>query len=260
MKGDRGVDLSVTLDRDALGREPQLGAALLGLAQTTTLGFGLEGDRLVPRGISGKLEQPQRLEAAAPSAELLRLLPGDAGLVLLATLNLPDALDRQSLEDHLAGKYRGKLLPRTVAVLWNPSAGATEVALAWPERDARALREAFTGPNRLVEKRACGHVVLASTGALAAAMERSCGGKVPSVLDGPPAVKAGLGEQVSLGVNVNVGLMLSRLLGGAWAEEHANGPPPPEIEAAQRLLEELPIFGLRGVAKGGVLTPGGFRS
>jgi len=260
MKADRGVDLSLSLAPDALGREPQLGAALLGLSPTTTLSFGLEGERLVPRGIAGKLSEPGRLEAAAPTADLLRLVPGDAGVLLLATLDLPDALDRQSLKEHLSGQYRGKLLPRTVAVVWYPTPGATQVALAWPERDARALREAFTGPNRLWERRACGHVVLASTGLLAAAMERSCGGKAPSILDGPAPVVAGLREPVSLGVNVNAGLVLSRLLGDAWAGEHAQDPPAPEIESARRLLEELPFFGLRGVAKDGALAPAGFRS
>jgi hypothetical protein len=260
MKADRGVDLSVTFARDALGREPQLGAALLGLGETATLGFGLEGERLVPRGIAGKLDQPRRLATAAPAPELLRLLPVESGLVLLATLNLPDSLDRQSLKEHLSGKYQGKLLPRTVALVWDPTPGPTQVALAWPERDARALKEAFTGPNRLVERRACGHVVLASSGALASAMERACGGKAPSILDGPGPVVAGLQAPTSLGLNVNAGLVLSRLLSDAWSAEHAKGPPAPEIEAARRLLEELPTFGLRGVARDGALAPGGFRS
>jgi hypothetical protein len=260
MKADQGVDVSVTMAPAALGRESQLGAALLGLAATSSFLFGVEGDRLVPRGVGGELSVPARLQSAAPGEDLLRLLPGDAGLVLLATLNLPDALDRQSLEDHLGGRYKGNLAPRTVAVLWNPSPGATQVALAWPERDARALREFFTGPNQLFEKRACGHVVLASTGALAAAMERSCSGMTPSLLNGAPAVASGLRAPVSLGVNVNVGLVLSRLLGDAYAAEHAKGPASPGIESARRLLEELPFVGLRGVARGGALTPGGFRS
>jgi hypothetical protein len=260
LNADKGVDVSFTVAPASLGREAQLGAALLGLSATTSFLFGVEGDRLVPRGIAGKLDAPARLQAAAPGEQLLELLPGDSGFVLLATLNLPDALDRQSLKDHLSGTYRGNLAPRTVAVVWNPSPGATQVALAWPERDARALREAFTGPNRLVEKRACGHVVLASTGALASAMERSCNGRAPSLLNGSPAVVSGIRVPLSLGVNVNLGLVLSRLLGDAYAAEHAKGPASPEIESARRLLEELPFIGLRGVAQGGALTPGGFRS
>ncbi len=260
MRTEKGVDLSVTIAPAALGRESQLGAALLGLSESSSFLFGVEGGALVPRGIGGKLGAPARLGSAAPGESLLKLLPSDAGFVLLATLNLPDALDRQSLQDHLAGTYKGSLAPRTVAVVWNPSPGATQVALAWPERDARALKEAFTGPNRLVEKRACGHVVLASTGALASAMERACDGRTPSLLNGAPAVASGLRQPVSLGVNVNLGVVLSRLVGEAYAAEHAKGPASPEIESARRLLEELPFFGLRGVAQGGALAPGGFRS
>jgi hypothetical protein len=260
MKAERGVDVSVTVARGGLGREALLGATLLGLGGDSSLLFGVEGDRLVPRGIAGRLEAPARLEAAAPRDELLRLVPSDAGVVLLATLNLPDAMDKASLEEHLAGKYRGKLLPRTVAVVWNPSPGDTQVALAWPERDARALKEAFLGPNALVERRACGHLVFSSTAALASAMERACLGKGTSLLNGPPAVVAGLRQPVSVGVNVNAGAALSRVLGDSFAGEHPGGPPSPEIESARRLLEELPFLGLRGVARGGVLAPGGFRS
>lgn len=259
-RAGRGVDVAVTVARDGLGREALLGASLLGLSRDSSFLFGLEGGRLLPRGISGELEAPAHLEVAAPRDELLRLLPSDAGVVLLATLNLPDAMDQASLQQHLAGKYQGKLLPRTVAVVWNPTPGESQVALAWPERDARALREAFAGPNRLAERRACGHVVLASSPALAGAMERACGGKGSSLLNGAPAVVAGLREPVSLGVNVNAGAALSRLLGDAFAAEHPSGPASPEIEAARRLLEELPFLGLRGVAKGGGLAPGGFRS
>ena len=71
---------------------------------------------------------------------------------------------------------------------------------------------------------------------------------------------AGLQQPVSLGVNVNVGQVLSRALGDAWAAEHGKKPASPEIESARRHLEELPFIGLRGVTKGDALEPGGFRS
>ena len=258
---DAGSDVSVSVARDGLGREATLGAALLGLGPVSRFQFAVEGDHLAPRGIAGALADPGRLAAAAPGEGLLRLLPADAGLVLLATLDLPAALDRRALVAHLAGKYAGQRAPRTVALVWTPRGdGETDVALAWPERDARALRDAFGGPNHLVERRACGHVVLASTAALAGAMERACGGKVPSLVNGPPAVIQGLRQPVSLGIDVNLGLSLSRLLGDAWAAEHEKGKPSPEIEAARRLLEELPTIGLRGVVKDGALAPGGSRS
>jgi len=261
LAADAGVDLSVSIAREGLGREALLGAALVGLGPVTRFGFAIEGDHLAPRGIGGALERSERLASAAPADALLKLLPVDAGLVLVATLDLPAALDRQALAAHLAGKYAGPRAARTVAVVWNPRGdGETEVALVWPEKDARALKDAFSGPNALVEKRACGHVVLASSAPLAAAMERACGGKGPSLLNGPPAVAAGLRQPVSLGINVNLGQTLSRLVGEAYAAEHSKAKPSPEIESARRLLEELPYFGLRGVLKDGALVPGGFRS
>jgi hypothetical protein len=255
-----GVDLAVTFARAGLGREPLLGATLLGLGETTTLQFGLEKGTLVPRGIAGALAAGERLGAAPPRDELLKVLPGDAGVVLLTTLDLPEALDRTSLSAHLRGAYQGKRLARTVAVLWNPGPGTTEVAVAWPERDAAFLREAFTGPNELLRVQACGHVVLASTASLASAAQRSCAGKAPSLLNAAPAVVAGLRQPASLLVNVNAGLVLSRALAEAWTAEKGKSAASPEIESARRLLEELPSMGLRGVAKGGALQPGGYKS
>ncbi len=261
VKADKGVDLSVSVSRVGIGHEANLAAELLGVSDVTSFQFAVEGAQLVPRGIAGKLEAPGRLQAAAPSQELLRAVPGDAGFVLLATLNLPEGLDVASLKQHLDGKFQGKLAPRTVAVVWNPRPGEQpEVAVVWPERDARFLQEAFSGPERMVEKRACGHVLLASTSGLATAMEKACGGKTPSLLNAAPPVVAGLKQPVSLGVNVNVGQILSRALGDAWAAEHGKKPGSPEIESARRLLEELPFIGLRGVTKGDALEPGGFRS
>ncbi|HET6436536.1 MAG TPA: hypothetical protein VFG59_00640 [Anaeromyxobacter sp.] len=262
MAASRGVDLSITVRRDGFGHESELGAALLGLPEETTFLFGLEEGRLLPRGISGRLEitASPRLGSAAPSEDLLKLVPGDAGLVLLATLNLPDALDRQTLKQHLEGSYGGQRLPRTVALVFNPAPGRTEVALIWPERDAQALGDAFTGPNRMVQRRACRHLLLASTPALAAALEQSCSGKAPSVLNGPKAVASGMRQPVSLGLYLNLGTASSRLLSADWTAEHGKLPAPPEIQSAQRLLEELPFLGLCGVVEDGVLTPGGFRS
>jgi hypothetical protein len=261
LAAEKGVDLSIAVSRVGIGHEANLAAALLGVSDVTRFQFGIEGTQLVPRGIAGKLEAPTRLQAAAPSQDLLRALPGDAGFVLLATLALPEALDVAALKQHLDGKFQGKLAPRTVAVVWNPRPGERpEVAVAWPERDAKFLQAAFSGPEEMVVKRGCGHVLLASTSGLAAAMEKACGGKTPSLVNAAPAIVAGLKAPVSLGVNVNVGQVLSRALGDAWAAEHGKKPGSPEIESARRLLEELPFIGLRGVTKGDALEPGGFRS
>ena len=278
-----GADLTVTFSREVLGREGTLSAALLGLGPETRLAFAIEGDRLVPQGLSGQLGAGGRLDTAAPSQALLDLVPADVGVVLLATLRLPDPLDRAALKAHLAGAWQGKTATRTVALLWNPRGDErqpTEVALAWPERDAALLEEAFSGPNKLDQRRACGHLLLASTGSLGQAMQQACAGKLPSIRHGPPAVVQGLAAPASLGLGVNLGVILSRLAGEAWAGEWARAeassrasrpagakpvaaPPPavaPEIEAARRLLEELPYLGLRGTATGGALVPSGFRT
>ncbi|HSN93246.1 MAG TPA: hypothetical protein VLS93_18595 [Anaeromyxobacteraceae bacterium] len=260
----QGVHLSLGISPDGLGREAQLGAALLGLGASTRATFAVEGDRLVPRGLAGDLGKPGRLESASPGDPLLRLLPADAGVVVIASIRLPDALTRQALSEHLRDGTRGPTSARTVALVWKPHGDGslpTEVALAWPERDAAALGDAFSGPNRMERRRACGHEILASTGALASAMARACERKGPSILDGAPPVVEGLRAPSSLGIGVNLGLVLSRLLGDAWTAEAGPGKrPSPEVESARRLLEELPFMGLRGVAKDGALVPGGYRS
>lgn len=259
-----GVDLSVSFARTGLGREAQLFAALLGVGPAPRLVFAVEGDALVPRGILGALDSPGRLDGAEPPEQLLKLVPAEAGVVLLATLKLPETLDRKALAAHLGGKWTGATAPRTLAVVWNPRGErdrAPEVAILWPERDRRLLDDAFSGPNALARRRACGHEILASTAELASTIERTCAGKGPSVLSAAPAVVQGLRAPLSVGLGVNVGGVLSRLVADAWrAERGEKAAPAPEIEAARRLLEELPFLGLRGVAKGDALVPGGFRS
>lgn len=260
----KGVHLSVGISPGGLGREAQLAAALLGLGTSARATFAVEGDRLVPRGLAGDLGAPGRLGAAAPADALLRLVPADAGAVAIASIQLPDPLTRQALAEHLKGAFAGRTAPRTVALVWKPhgdGALPTEVALAWPERDAEALRDAFSGPNRMERRRACGHEILASTGALASAMARACERKGPSILDGAPPVVEGLRASTSIGIGLDLGLVLSRLVGDAWDAEGGEGKrPSPEVESARRLLEELPFMGLRGVAKDGELVPGGYRS
>ena len=259
----QGIDVSMSLSRDALGRAAQLGAALLGVGPAPRLAFAIEGDRLVPRGVLGELSEPDRLAAGPPPEPLLRLLPADAGLVFLATLRLPAPLDRRTLAQHLQKTYRGAYEARTVALVWNPRGDEkrpTEVAVAWPERDAALLRDAFSGPNRMERRRACGHEVYASTGELADAMQRACDGKAPSILNAAPAVTSGVRQETSIGLGVNLGVLLSRLLGDAYASAQPAPKGAPEIDAARRLLEQLPFIGLRGVAKAGALQPGGFRS
>jgi hypothetical protein len=260
----QGIDLSVSFAREALGREAQLAANLLGLGPAPRFAFALEGDRLEPRGILGSLGEAERLDAAAPPDSLLKLIPADAGLVFFATLRLPEKLSRDTLRQHLDRTYRGAYSARPVAVIWNPRGDEklpTEVAVVWPDRDSGLVREAFSGPNRMDRRRECGHEVFASTGALGLALQRACEAKSPSMINAAPAVVEGLRQPLSFSVGVNTGVMLSRLIGDAWAvEATSQRKVSSDIEAARRLLEELPFLGLRGVAAGASLVPGGFRS
>ncbi|MFO0581154.1 MAG: hypothetical protein U0229_02680 [Anaeromyxobacter sp.] len=262
-----GADVTLAFAPRALGRDSELAAALLGLGPAPRLTFAIEGDRLKPVGMSSELAKPERLGAQAAPDALLKLVPAGTGVVLVAALNLPARLDRETLKQHLDGSYRGPRAVRPVAIVWNPRGDAfqpTEVAVAWPEGDAAFLDDAFSGPNRLERRRGCGHLVLASTGALAGEMARACQGKAPSILDATPAASEGLRQPASLELGVNLGLVLSRLVEDSYAGEvrSAGKPrtPPPELDAARRLLEELPYLGLRGRVEGNALVPGGFRS
>jgi hypothetical protein len=260
----RGVDLTVAFSPDALGREAQLGAALLGLGPAPRLAFAVEGNRLEPRGVLDELGEPARLGSAAPPDALLGLVPADAGVVFFATLRLPEKLTRDSLAQHLGKSYRGPVADRPVAVVWNPRGNEklpTEVAVLWPEADSALLREAFSGPNRMERRRLCGHEVLASIGPLASQLVAACGGQRPSILHAAPAVAAGVKKPASIAIGLNLGAVLPRLLGDASeAAAPAGKKPSPEMESARQRLEELPFLGLRGVVEKGVLVPGGFRS
>ncbi len=264
----KGVDLDLGLSREGLGREAQLLGELVGLGSAPRLSFAIEGDRLLPRGIEGDLAAPSRLDTSAIPEGLLKLAPEDAGVVVTLALRLPARLTRDALKAHFSGADAGPLATRSALLLWNPrgAAGApTEVALAWSRPDDRpGLREAFSGPNRLKERTLCGALVLASTDALLARMQRTCEGKSPSLLDGPAPVAAGLRAPASVGLGLNLGRLLPALLGDAYAADVAKGEaprtPPTEIEAARRVLEELPFIGLRGVARDKALVPGGYRS
>lgn len=259
-----GADLSISFAPDAIGRETQLAAALLGLGSTARLTLAVVGDHLEPRGLLGDLSEPERLGADSPPEPLLKLAPADTGVVMMATLRLPESLTRDSLKLHLGKSYSGKLTARSVMVLWNPrgnSALPTEVAVIWPQEDSGLLQEAFSGPNRMEHQVSCGYQVLASTGALADTIQRTCQGKSPSLLNAAPSIVAGMKQPVSIGVGLNAGVILSRLLGEAYAADpDAAKGQAPEIDSARRLLEELPFLGFRGAVQGQALVPGGFRS
>ncbi|HSP81069.1 MAG TPA: hypothetical protein VLQ93_21280, partial [Myxococcaceae bacterium] len=142
-----GVDVELGFDAEALGRETQLLAHVLGLAPGTRLQFAIEGQRLVGRGIAGELTDLVGLDSAPLSEELLKLVPEETPVLLALQLKLPEMLERGTLKAFLSGRYKGATRTRQVALLWTPRGDAslpTELALVWGQpEDLPALRELF---------------------------------------------------------------------------------------------------------------------
>ncbi|MFP2930683.1 hypothetical protein ACLESO_36885 [Pyxidicoccus sp. 3LG] len=269
-----GVDVELGFDPDAYGRETQLLTHILGLAPGARLQFGVEGDKLVGRGIAGSLaEGPVRLDAAPLSDDLLRLVPEDTPVLLAVQLKLPESLGEGSLKKFWEeGGGKGPTRTRQVALVWTPrgdSAMPLEMALLWGRvEDQTALGTLFSeGYNRLVTGSFCNHVVMASTDAELERLRKACEGKTPNLLNAAGPVVAGLRAPTSMAFGINTGRLLSGLtMDGFLSESRAgrNAPipsaAPPEIEAARRDLESLPFLGLRGTVQGDSLVPGGFGS
>ncbi|NTX51962.1 hypothetical protein HR086_11630 [Myxococcus sp. CA039A] len=273
LSAEDNVDVELGFQPESFGRDAQLFAHVLGLSPDTRLQFGVEGDRLVGRGIAGELmEGTVRLDKAALSDELLKLVPEETPVLLAMQLKLPETLSAETLKAFWKSGGEGATRTRQVAVVWTPrgdSALPQEVAVLWgrPE-DGTALEGFFSGgSSRLQQATLCNHVVLASSEAELNVLRMSCAGSKPSMLAAPGPVLAGLREPGSLAFGVNLGRLLSGLtMDGFLSESRVgrNAPipkaAPPEIEAARRDLESLPYLGLRGTVQGDSLVPGGFGS
>lgn len=273
LRGEDNVDVELGFQPEAFGRDVQLFTHVLGLSPDTRLQFGVEGDRLVGRGIAGELmEGTARLDKAPLSDDLLKLVPEETPVLLALQLKLPETLTAESLKAFWKSGGEGATRTRQVAVVWTPrgdSALPQEVAVLWgrPE-DGPALEGFFTGgSSKLVQATVCNHVVLASSDAELQALRMSCSGGKPSMLAAPGPVVTGLREPSSVAFGVNLGRLLSGLtMDGFLSESRVgrNAPipkaAPPEIEAARRDLESLPYLGLRGTVQGDSLVPGGFGS
>ncbi|QRK07031.1 hypothetical protein JQX13_44420 [Archangium violaceum] len=273
LEAPRDVDVELGFAPEPLGREAQLLTHVMGMANGIRLQFAVEGNRLVGRGIAGRLSDEPRLDSAPLSDELLRLVPEETPVLLALQLKLPEQLDRDTLKAFWSGKhYTGAVRTRQVAMVWTPRGSGqlpTEVALLWgrPE-DAEALGQIFSGPNRMETATLCGHHVLASTPDVLARLRKACEGKGPNLLNAAGPVVQGLRAPGSVSFGVNTG----RLLGGLMADGYGSQvtqvdskkskqrTAPPEIEAARRDLETLPYIGLRGTVEGSRLVPGGFGS
>ncbi|MCP3163538.1 hypothetical protein [Myxococcus qinghaiensis] len=273
LSAEDNVDLELGFQPEAFDRDLQLFTHVLGLSPDTRLQFGVEGDRLVGRGIAGELmEGTARLDKAPLSDDLLKLVPEETPVLLAMQLKLPETLTAESLKAFWKSGGEGATRTRQVAVVWTPrgdSALPQEVAVLWgrPE-DGPALEGFFTGgSSKLVQATVCNHVVLASSDAELQALRMSCSGGKPSMLAAPGPVVTGLREPSSVAFGVNLGRLLSGLtMDGFLSESRVgrNAPipkaAPPEIEAARRDLESLPYLGLRGTVQGDSLVPGGFGS
>ncbi len=258
--------LDTAIFPEHLGREAQALAALVGVGEELRFALDIDGERLAPAGVSAKLAAADRLGVVAAGDDVLKLLPVDAPVVALLALNLPEKLDGESIGAHLKGEGKGQKRVRHVALVWTPHGldAPTDIALVWGKtEDERALDEVFAGGNRLVKRKACAHVILASTAEAAARLEDACKGKRPSRQNAEPAVVAGAKAPSSLGLHVHTGALLSSLMLDAFRAEQAvkpKGALPVEIEQSKRKLEALPFFGFRGRVEGGALVGEGFRS
>jgi hypothetical protein len=266
----QGVDLEVAFASARLGREAMDLGHVLGLGPDVRMQFAVEGTRLVGRGLAGALQEA-RLDSAALSEELLKLVPEDTPVLLTLQLKLPETLTPDTLKGFWSNTYKGPTRTRPVALLWTPRGDSnlpSEVALLWGRaEDAEALGQMFSGPNVLERATLCNHQVLASSADVLGRVRKACEGKSPNMLNAAGPVVQGLRAPGSVAFGVNTGRLLGLLLtDGYWSEQRASaGKPlqrtaPPEIEAARRNLETLPYIGLRGTVQGDSLVPGGFGS
>lgn len=270
-----GVAVSLGFALGEGGRGPQSLGAMLGLGSTASLDFGVEGSAFVPRGLDAEATGG-RLAALEPSPELLKAIPEKSGVVLFLAVTLPKELSAISLRDTLApeGEDFDKTrkswamgAPRQIAVIWNPRGNRnTEVAVLWADAtDEKALDAAMTkGSGGLQKAKACSLLAFASTRELLADVQTTCSGKTPSMLQAAQPVAKGLAQSASIALTVNLGRVLSQLTIDGWLSEHpapnaTTGPQ--EIEAARKLLEQLPTLGFRAtVGADGKIVSGGFKS
>ncbi|MCA3011749.1 MAG: hypothetical protein INH41_05040 [Myxococcaceae bacterium] len=269
-----GVVVSLGVSLDDVGRGTQSVSALLGVEGLASLDFGVAADGFAPLGLSATPVGATRLEAAAPSPELLKAIPERSGVVLFLAVKLPKALTAMALRDTLASpdaKLEGRAAwpseARQVAVVWNPrGAGPTELAVLWgTPGDEEAIAEAMKGGNgALTAGKACSVLAYATTSAMLEGLQAACAGKRPSLLQAARPVVTGLSAKSSLALSVNLGHIASQLTLDGWLSEHpapnaTTGPQ--ELEAARRLLEELPTVGFKATLEAdGTLKSGGFRS
>ncbi|MBZ4330789.1 hypothetical protein [Corallococcus sp. AS-1-12] len=270
LDGELGVDVEVGFDANAYGREAQLFTHVLGLGEDTRLQLGVDGDRLVAKGIAGKVSGTWVATGKPLSDDLLKLVPEDTPVLFAFQLMLPESLEPAQLKAFWKGESRAPMRARQVAVAWTPRGSASmepELALLWgDEKDAEGLSALFSGGARtLVRATLCKHVVLATSQPEVERLQKACEGRAPNMLNAAGPVVAGLRAPSTVVLGVNTGRLLSGLAMDGYTSEarvdRSSPMPkalPPEIEAARRDLEALPYLGFRGNAQGYVMASEGF--
>ncbi|RKG88296.1 hypothetical protein D7V88_14575 [Corallococcus terminator] len=259
-----GVDVEVGFDPNAYGREAQLLTHVLGMTGNARLQFGVEGDRLVGRGIAGTLSPSHPPYTEPISDDLLKLVPEETPVLFVFNLTLPESLEPAALKTHWEGKSAQEVRTRTrqVALVWTPRGNASlapELALLWgSEQDAEGVQALFSGGARTLKTATlCKHVVLATSDAELERLKKACEGRAPNLLNAAGPVVTGLRAPASVMLGINTGRLLGGLLMDGYTSEarvDRSSPlpkaAPPEIEAARRDLESLPYLGFRGKVVG----------
>ncbi|NNB91224.1 hypothetical protein [Corallococcus exiguus] len=271
LEAERDVDVEVGFNADAYGREAQLFTHVLGLGEDTRLQLRVDGDRLVAKGIAGKLSPDGHTYDGKPlSDDLLKLVPEDTPVLLAFQLTLPESLEPAQLKAFWKGEGKPRTRTRQVALAWTPRGSSSmepELALLWgDEKDEEGLGALFSGGARtMVSTTLCKHVVLATSQQEVERLQKACEGRAPNMLNAAGPVVAGLRAPSTVVLGVNMGRLFSGLAMDGYTSEarvdRSSPLPkalPPEIEAARRDLEALPYLGFRGNVQGYVMLSEGF--
>ena len=159
----------------------------------------MEGDRLVARGIAGKLlEDVAPLDSAPLSDDLLKLVPEETPVLLAFQLKLPSRWSPPQLKRVLEGRRRGQ----DAHAPGGPGVDAARQTRRWSRswrccgagrRTRTALQALFSGGARtLTRATLCKHVVLATSAQEVERLQKACEGRAPNLLNAAGPVVAGL--------------------------------------------------------------------
>jgi len=260
---------------------------LFGVGPRLRLTFGWDAARarFTPAGGELTLAQDHILGAGSADATLLGAIPADALLFAVVSVPDPGALSIASAEHYFqTARQKRDAAAVPVALVYlgmravekdRPEA-LSALLVPQPKIDDRALADldALFNQNASYEvhaSRACpGLVVLSPSRAALERIGEVCAGRRPSFRQMPPRLRAAFDAQpLSAGAFWNAGAFFKSALDWGWRRdtpsraEGAEGeespgpapsrrdtPPPPELASAMALLEQLPMYGFAGRARG----------